>query len=182
MHGIKHIKPLGLLPRIADTLMVPIMQIATGNLHESPQRTHRWNNRKLTKEEVEGLDPCLMVEAPGIQTGAISDYGFRFHIPILGGWRDYIVIRPIFEDDEPWYPGWTNEKVSGVSRLPINGAVRLLLGPTTTRFFGVLAPDGYDDFDWFSTTPPPRHPQIKIEVVNKGRIGVRSKFSKLPLL
>lgn len=181
-HGTNHIPTLGLLPRFADLLMDPIMRIASGSVHESPQRTHRWNNRKLSEEEVDNLDLSIMAYFMGIENERSFGNSWRFHVPLLGGWRKYIVVRPEFEDDEVWYVGWLNKHVRGMSLIPIRGSVRLLLGPHPTYFFGLSESDGCE-LEWFSPDPlPPKHPQIKIRAVGGGIIGVRCEHSKLPLL
>jgi len=88
-----------------------------------------------------------------------------FHLPILGGWRNYVVLKPLDPNTE-WHPIWVAKDVVGISQLTIKGAARLLLGPEPCRFYGV------------STSGD----QIKIIVVGFGRIGARGPFARLPLL
>lgn len=121
---------------LADMLMLPIMCLLQGTLKESPQRTHRWNNQRLTPVERASLDPCLMVTYAG-DPKASPRWWWNIpihHIPILGGWRNYVAIYA--ETTEEWFPGWVSDH-SAVSRIPIRGGVRLLLGPSEALFFGV---------------------------------------------
>lgn len=115
------------------------MRWAMGDWAESPQRTHWWNNRRLTAAEVAQLNQTLMAKVRGDKT-AVKRYFLRFfplfHIPRLGGWRRYAVLVP--EDDEvPWRVGWVAPDVAGISQIPVVGLVRVLRGPGDTKFFGV---------------------------------------------
>jgi hypothetical protein len=147
------------------------MYLAQGTVREVPQRTHRWNNYKyhpaatLAKEakvRVKG-DPKALREA---WLGLIP----LFHIPILGGWREYVVLEPA-EDTVKWHVGWgqaVNMGMSeyGVSSITLRGGVRMLRGPKTVCFFGLTR----------------RGRQIPLRIVGYGRIGDRGPYSKLPLL
>lgn len=162
------IQPLGFIARIADALMVPVMYLLSGTFFESPQRTHFWNNTKLSKKDVDTLRRDQMVRSDGA-TDLRDRHLFRlpiFHMPIVGGWRDYIVIAPI-EHELSWHAGWITDGVIGISRLQFRGPVRVLRGPGMADFFG------------FDSTG---HSQIPIRMIGEGRIGTGGPYTHAPLL
>lgn len=159
-----HIRRLELGWQIADTLMKPVMCLAAGTFSERPQRTHRWNTQSISEEEIYSLDRKQMVEAEGIED-LVSQDGFRFHVPILGGWRDYIALSPATPEDG-WHVGWISEDSQALSMVELRSAVRVLVARSRTSFFG-LRPSGE---------------QIGITQIGEGRIGERSRLSELPLL
>lgn len=89
-----------------------------------------------------------------------------FHIPILGGWRRYVVLNPGAEIHE-WRVGWCAGVVQGVSRLTVTGPARLLLGDSPVSFFGIDAET---------------HKQIPIEIIGTGVIGDGGLYRDVPLL
>lgn len=164
-----HVYPLGWIARLLDVLMVPVMYMLSGTFHEIPQKTHFWNNQKLHRHDVFPLDKTLMVHSVGA-VSARSPWMFgiipRFHIPLFGGWRDYIVLEPEGDYAHEWYVGWSTDGVMGVSRIPVRGSVRLLRGPGEVSFFGI---------DSSSSK------QIALKLVGFGHIGDGSHFARLPL-
>lgn len=162
-----NVRKLNWFHRLADTLMIPLMHCSAGTL-EKPQETHFWNNTKLKPQDVGHLDQQKMVHCQGIPN-ASSRRVLRipvFHIPILGGWRDYVVLEPSEICDEGWHAGWVADDVAGVSRIKLTKHVRLLLGPGDVSFFGV-SPDGR---------------QISVQQNGEGKIGDHGPHSKAPLL
>jgi hypothetical protein len=90
-----------------------------------------------------------------------------FHMPIFGGWREYVVIQPSNSvQHDGWHVGWIAKDVVGVSQITLNGPVRLLLGPNAVSFFGVDA----------------RGNQIPIIKVGTGRVRIPCTHSQIPLL
>ncbi|HLP43765.1 MAG TPA: hypothetical protein VK145_00615 [Candidatus Nanoarchaeia archaeon] len=161
------VRPLGRIAKLADRVMVPLMYLAAGTRKEAPQQTHFWNNHKLTYGAIRGLNQEMVVNCNGIKGEADVPALFA-HIPILGGWRNYVVIAPVKNPLETsWYIGWNTVRVKGVSRIPITGAVRVLLGPIHTSFFGINAADNQ---------------QIAIREVRRGKIGNKTEYSHIPLL
>lgn len=161
------VPPLGRLAKLADKLMVPVMYLVSGAFTEKPQRTHRWNNLHLQTHDVSHLDPKKMVHSGGLH-GAIPYIGnrIRFHIPPIGGWRNFLVVVP--EDAKQiWYVGWWTKSVVGVSQIPLHGPVRLLQGPEDASFFGISA---------FDNT------QIRISKGGVGRVGDGGPYKNIPLL
>ncbi|MCI5108263.1 MAG: hypothetical protein MRY49_00250 [Candidatus Pacebacteria bacterium] len=158
------IKPLGFFARVADILMIPVMYLVSGTFRESPQKTHFWNNTKLRKEDTRYLSEEMMICSSG-QSQEKARRGILFHLPILGGWRRYVVIRPTDRDVNSWYIGWKCRDLIGVSRIPVKGPVRVLCGPDETLFFGVKR-DGT---------------QVGLSRITYGNIGEFSKYSTIPL-
>jgi hypothetical protein len=136
---IVKIKPESLLGVTADLLMVPLMFLTQLTFFESLQRTHFWNNYKLSLSETSLLSEKLMVSHNGDYNASIRWlFGVIpiFHIPVLGGWKNYLVIQPV-DYEGAWFPGWKTSDVSGVSKVPVMKSVKLLLGPKPVQFFGV---------------------------------------------
>ena len=88
-----------------------------------------------------------------------------FHIPVLGGWREFVVLQPS-QSREEWFVGCTTADALGVSRIALQSSVRLLLGAVPVKFFGVTE----------------QGEQISIEVVAYGRIGEAGRYATVPLL
>lgn len=162
------IRPQGLLGFFADMAMFPLMYLLQGNFRQLPQRTHFWNNQKFQKEDLLWLDESKMVKVPGdILSKAAWTWGLfpRFHVPIFGGWDQYVVLYPAVAFTPPWYVGWISGDACGVSQVPITNEVRVLRGTTACRFFAV-AKDGR---------------QIKIRASDYGEIG-DGRWGFVPLL
>lgn len=130
------IKPQGWLGRIADAVMVPLKYLASGTLRESPRRTIFWNHRVLTKLETERLLPEMMVKVEGIQGELDPSETPLAYIPACGGWRNYIILRPLVLP-KSWHVGWVTGDTGRVSKVPLKGAVRMLVGPGDVQFFGI---------------------------------------------
>lgn len=163
------VKPLGWFERILDACFKPVMRFVSGAPQESPQRTHRWNYHRLPACGIPGLTEKLhqagMVREPG-RPHQSPRYWFGLpimHLPILGGWKQYVVLEA--PGTHLWYVGWWMPGFSGVSRLPIRGRVRMLLGPGTVWFFAL---DGNGH-------------QLPLQVVGYGRIGDGGPFCQEPL-
>lgn len=135
----------------------------------APQRTHPYNNQKLNGAEVASLREADMLRIEGIP-GAVKRFWWKipiFHIPLLGGWRDYVVLEPHAKlRRETWHIGWiADDGCAGVSQIPLHGPVRVLIGKDPVRFFG-LTEDGS---------------QIRIKQIGHGRIGDGGPFRNIPL-
>jgi hypothetical protein len=162
-----NVQPLGWFAHIADVLMLPIMYIVAGTVNETPQRTHRWNNTKLKPEQVMYLKDTMNVFCDGIQSAGVR-FWFKipiFHIPLLGGWKDYVVLQPVDVNHE-WYVGWLAHDVAGVSRIRVRGPVRVLLGPGSVSFFGINSEGD----------------QLQLQEISRGKIGDGGTYAKTPLL
>lgn len=161
------IRPLPWYSILADWLLVIPMYIGSGvwlklfsrepwAVTETPQRTHRWNNHHLPFEDAQLLDRSIMLRFKGDREA--NPRGIvRFHLRIMGGWGKYLVLQPVNDlpKGEKWYVGWMGgdhdlnipshviagkpavKRPFGVSRLPLKGSVRVLLGPDDIAFFGI---------------------------------------------
>ena len=128
--------------------------------------THFWNVQRLQEEGVKKLDHQKMIYCPGSFSKIIRSrrLSFLFHIPILGGWRNYVVLKP--EDEETWHVGWrTDDGRNEISVLPLVGPVRMLIGTSDVWFFGINK-EGF---------------QIPIGKIGKGKIGDHGPYSKIQL-
>ena len=172
-----NVRPERFVQYVADIALSPFMYALSGvwlsgtweAAKEKPQRTHRWNNTGLSSDDVVDLDRGKMVHCEGIPN-AMRRINPIFHLPILGGWRDYVVLEPEYGWNRQlkWHVGWIAEDgVSGVSRIPIVGPVRMTRGPGAVSFFGVLVGQGT---------------QIVIRRIGTGRIGEGGQWARVPLL
>lgn len=159
------IQPLNILERIADMVMLPVMYLVSGVFREIPQRTHKWNRRHLSSHEVNHLDIHMMITVEGVSSDLPSSDGVRFHMPIIGGWKDYVVLTPP-HPEYGWYVGWCNEKDAGVSRILLKEPVRLLIGPYDTSFFAISV----------------EGKQLSVSKIGNGSIGDHSVFAQKYLL
>ena len=133
------VRPQGRPGQLLDQLMQPIMYWLQGNYSELPQRTHRWNNQKLTPYEVTKLDPSGFATIAGSRQAAAPWWlGIfpRFHMPRFGGWNEYVVLQPQAKQTV-WFVGWHTTQVSGFSRVSLTDQVRVLRGQTAASFFGL---------------------------------------------
>jgi hypothetical protein len=150
-----------------DWTLRPAMRIVAGPraFFEEPQQTHFWNNVKF--QELPGaLRPFLLRVAgnPSANHRWMGKVPW-FHLPFLGGWKKYVVLRPATYSHS-WHPGWSTHDACGCSRIRTEGAVRLLLGPTDVSFFGVSAEQGQP---------------LNLEIVGYGTIGDGGPYSQVPL-
>ncbi len=156
----------GLLGRWVDTLFEPVMRyISSGAPEEMPQRTHRWNNHHLKEEKVAHLKSGWMAAHSG-DPNASSAPHILAHLTRYGGWDHYLVLSPKTEENCSWHIGWQWSGGAGVSRVPVEGPVRVLVGPKPTKWFGINAET---------------HTQIPIQQIGKGKIGRNKEFFKIPL-
>lgn len=165
------IRPLGWFEKTLDMLFLPIMYAIlwlSGGYGECPQLTHYWNNLKLQRSLIPNNSlMCLVRGFPEkVRKQGNIFMNALFHIPFLGGGKNYVVVSPINIPEGGWYAGWHNEHVNGVSRILVHTPVRLLVGRDDIHFMG---------FDSQGN-------QILVRVVFHGKIGDAGLFRKLPLL
>ncbi len=144
------------------------VHLVHGYYYKSLNQTHFWNNRLLTAAEKNLLDTANMVSAPAdpYATRRLGRFDLRFHMPLFGGWKEYVVLTPE-QHLEPWYVGWwPNGGSPGRSLIPLTAPVRVLRGPDPTEFFG---------FDAYGK-------QIKLRKFGTGTLGQGGRFASLPLL
>jgi len=132
------VQPESTLGRYATLICRPLMKWLAGTWDEAPQETHRWNNMRLSHDEVSYLREASMVAAAGdphAKPRWLKGIPL-FHIPRFGGWRKYVTLGPKTYGGI-WYVGWITDDAIGVSRIPTRGLVRVLAGPGPVRWFGV---------------------------------------------
>lgn len=166
MHRL--VKPQGLLGRMADYLLMPVMYVAQGNIREAPQRTHFWNNQKFERSELHhALDAAYSLCVLGDGAAAVL-YRYcipLFHIPVFGGWRRFVVLEA--ENSDHWHIGWAADHgFVGASCIQLRGPVRMTIGPGDTTFFAVTT-DG---------TP------CRVRQIGSGLIGEAGQWCRTPLL
>jgi len=137
------------------------MYLIAGTLKERPQRTHKWNIRKIKSEQLTHLDESLFVKVAGANSKIKKHWGILFHFPILGGWRHYVTLQ-VDEAHAGWYIGWNNE----VSAILLTGPVRMLRGPHGQSFFA-LSKSGV---------------QIRLRQIGEGKVGNNDPDAIFPLL
>lgn len=163
------IPPLRWYERVADVAMLPIMYLLSGTWRESPQQTHFWNNVKIKCGEAARLDTNVMVVCAGVAASPPRRWRIlpMLHMPIFGGWRDYVVLEPDMEFPPLWHIGWVAEHAIGVSRITMSTSkVRVLLGPEKVWFF-CLSASGE---------------QLPLRKIGEGRIGSGGPYVHIPLL
>lgn len=167
MEKVVEVRKIGPISRFADWLMVPLMYLISGTFRERPQRTHAWNVQNLTREEAHEISSNLVMLAFCEGVPAIGRWGFLFHIPLLGGWRNFVVLEPNlpFTDIE-WRIGWITSDVGAqMSKVPQHGPVRMLIGNDHVYFFGVTA----------------EGKQIPLREIGSGQVGDNGPFAAVPL-
>lgn len=160
------IKPLGLIGKAADLFMLPVMYLIAGTFKEAPQGGHRWNVKIFQRKEVESLDQAMMIHCQGASKAMRRRWFFLYHLPIFGGWKDYVLIKPVDQKGD-WFIGFIAKDVIGASRIKLSGPVRMLIGKDDVSFFAL---DG-ENFQ-----------QLAIEKIGAGRIGEGGLFARERLL
>lgn len=166
MLNIKH--PLqSLLSKIGDYLMLPVMYLLQGNVREVPQQTHFWNNKKYHAKNLTFLSSEMIVTVKNDEDATQRYLGIIpiFHMPIIGGWKKFVVLAPRTQQDI-WYIGWVAGDVIGISQIKLDDKVRVLRGPSIVQFFGINE----------------HGQQIAIDLISEGKIGDAGKYSQVPLL
>ena len=169
---IVEVRPIGKLARLADMLMRPIMYLVSGTFKEKPQETHAWHVQVLNAEQKDRLDRSgdgMMVNCEGVKAIKRNNHwwSFWFHIPIFGGWNQYVVLS-VPECTGKWHIGWDTPDQTAISRLQLGsaGSVRMLLGPGRVSFFA-LSDHGF---------------QIHLYEDGRGQVGDGSPNGKIRLM
>lgn len=168
--GLALVKHQGRIGRYFDKKMEPLMYWLQATKNELPQRTHFWNNYKFRIDNHPWLDSSLMAHAGADKKARRRKLlGFipLFHMPRFGGWTRYVVLCPAEHwSGGSWFVGWTlgNGK-AGVSKIPLNGPVKCLVGDLATTFFAIDA----------------RGNQLSLQITGVSNIG-NGMFTEFPLL
>jgi len=146
--------------------MIPFGYLSSWTFDEHPNRTHFWNNRALTPNELKRLSPKKMVRVagiPGEYVPKLIDIVFPIsHIPVCGGWTHYVVLRPECTP-KTWHVCWVtgDDTKGGVSKVAIHGNVRMLIGASDVKFSGIE-----------------NGRQINLHLVSRGKIGFGGPWKK----
>ncbi len=148
--------------------MTPVMYFLQWNICESPQRTHFWNNCKLSSDDVKDFISISVVTEMGDPKAIPRWFGPIpiFHMPIFGGWKSFTVLEPVNEVTGEWYVGWIASDVAGISQIPLKNKVRLLTSPGSAQFFGIDKDGNH----------------IELCIIGHGQIGEAGEYAKVPLL
>lgn len=164
---IIQVDPPGPITRLACLLMRPFMCIVSGAFREEPKSgIGPLNYERLFRYESGALDPDMMVFCKGTKNRV--DSGIRCHMPIFGGWRNYVILDRADSDDGAWYVGFRHpdDLLTEVCRERNTLPTRMLVGPRDVAFFGI--DNG-------------TRRQIPIRLIDMGRIGDGGAYSKSPL-
>ncbi|TSC85646.1 MAG: hypothetical protein G01um10148_1032 [Parcubacteria group bacterium Gr01-1014_8] len=160
--------------QLIDYAMSPFMRLMSMALFERPQESHAWHAQKFNDDEIASIDlkKCVVIEgddASSIKSGA----GPLFHIPLIGGWRNYVVLE-VEPDIDTWHVGWIVRDTNTMDilraelhKLPLyERRVRMLVGPEGRKTtFCAFNPQG----------------QVRLTNIGKGRIGDGSSYAKIRL-
>lgn len=140
------VDPLNLLWRILDLLMIPLMYLISGTLRERPQESHVWHGQNLNPDLIDSINPQYTVTVQGDEPPHRLHGGIAFHVPILGGWKNYVVLE-VQDEFKKWHIGWIIRQRKDdtivrfqLHKLPIfDSRIRLLSGTNayTITFFSV---------------------------------------------
>lgn len=134
------VPPRGAFLTLVDRFLSLLMYLASGTFSESPQQTHRWNYDTYSSKKIRRVvRSSNAVHIRGV-LGECEPWWYgvpRFHIPLIGGWRHYVVLEPEDPRITMWHVGWLTRESGGISRIVLTGKVRMLRGPKDTWFFGV---------------------------------------------
>lgn len=123
------------LPRwtiIGDVLLWPIMWLSAGCRATSfrtgdIQNTHPWHCRRVDPGLLD-IDQLLRIDKPHAKS--IRRIKPFFHLPLLGGWREYVVVK---SDAPRYYIGWaipardgSQYRIAQLNQLPLMTPVKML--------------------------------------------------------
>ena len=160
------VKRLSRFTNVADQVMRPVMFALGGFKQDSIQETHFWHNQAIDRSEI---DESLTVLIHGddnharIRTNRVFPIPM-FHIPILGGWRNYVVLR-VGGDVPYWHIGWMHRTCAPGSRL-LATVQRLRI---TDRDVKVLTQSVGFVTEFFAFAPSGE--QLPVSVVDRGKLG-----------
>lgn len=153
--------------KLGDRLMIPVMYLVQFPSLERPQVTHYWNNDTYPVAAIAHLNPAEFVSVSE-EVGATKRWWAIlpiFHIPLLGGWKKFVVLEPKVVQDQ-WFVGWVAGDNIGISQIKLTDRVRLLRGPSSVFFFGI---NEHGD-------------QVTLQQVGEGVLRTDHAFKNVPLL
>jgi hypothetical protein len=151
---------------IADCIMRPLMLMLGGFRRDSIQETHFWHNQPIDQSQI---DKALSVVIAGdddratVTTNRVFPLPM-FHVPILGGWRNYAVLE--VQSDVPyWHVGWVHIACTPGSRL-LCTVQRLRIADRQIR---VLTQSLGFVTEYFAVGPTGE--QLPLSVIDRGVLG-----------
>lgn len=126
--------------------MTPIMWAFAGFKLEFPQETHRWHMENISCDKVRIKSE---VEVMGNDKSRVGTRAPFIHMPLLGGWRNYVVLKAEGFSDY-WFVGWKKKFLDGrkavcqIQKLRIHSPhIKLLKGiPDSKKYFFGLDKNG----------------------------------------
>lgn len=162
---IPAVEPLSAAMRAGDVLLGPAMWLLGGFQRDSLQETHHWHCRPIDDGM---LDRTAMAHVVGDEPGPVFAnrvFPFpRFHAPVFGGWRRYVVLR-VAGAPAGWHVGWVHRATPAGAR-PRSHVNRLLV---TGEHVRVLKQARGFVTDFFAVTPG--GDQLPVHVVDDGTLG-----------
>lgn len=140
------------------------MVILSGFSGDSIQKTHPWHSLNIDRATI---TPNNALKVNGRDISKIKDvWCGLFHMPIFGGWKSYVVLKPK-KPIKVWFIGWKTKRLCQINIIPLSGMVKMLtsIKGTETLFFGMDKDKNI----------------IELEVVDFGENGDK-KFKNVPLL
>jgi len=139
------IEPLPQWARVVDWLLLPIKHVASGTFFFGgrPQQPHSWHVQIVPPEAFAALDKDIMVSHdgdPAATRRCVLGLSMA-HLPILGGWRHFVAVRPV-DPICAWHIGWSTKEGVFINRTPLYTAIRKMVGPDKVYVFGVCAKTG----------------------------------------
>jgi len=167
------VKPLSPLFYVFDYFLTPIMFILGGLNMDSIQETHYWHCSNIDPRMINNnLGMLVHGNDPSTKTNKLLPLPL-FHMPILGGWKNYFIMKAAAEV-KYWHVGWSHLEYpvgfrasTKVHRLRIyDKYIKLLNMPIghETLFFG------FDN----------NGKQIPVKIIDEGILGDH-KYPKVRL-
>lgn len=178
----EQLKPgsLSLATKIGDIALWPFMWAAcgfraTGFRTGDIQNSHPWHCQRVGEEALRTLDRDLMLRIDAPKEKAMRRIPPFFHLPALGGWRDYVVIEAGAPE---FFIGWaipeaTNDtdnpiyKIAQLNKLPLMTPVKMLRSGDAP-WVDMFAVNSDGD-------------QLELSIVDEGKLG-DNKHPNYPLL
>lgn len=136
------------------------------------QETHPWHAFNV---DPKNIDSRLSIKIKGSNKAKNyhnNSFDPRFHIPIIGGWREYAVLGPANINHINWHIGWHVSKADKLVYCQIS------IKPISD--YGIKVLRGSVDFDVSFFAFDEKGSQIELKYFDEGRSGDK-KYSKLRL-
>ncbi|HBO64354.1 TPA: hypothetical protein DD425_00130 [Candidatus Saccharibacteria bacterium] len=136
------------------------MFVLGGCRRDAIQETHPWHLWKGFSEK--DIDTYKSVKHSGGDEALKRHFGFLFHAPIFGGWKNYIALRPR-NYSGTYRIGWVIYKKNRLQEASIH---KLVLNSSPIRLLS-----GSELFSGYFFAINEEGEQIDLEIVGSGRLG-----------